>query len=216
VNIILMGPPGVGKGTQSQRLSSERGIPVIATGDMFRKLRQDDTPLARQVMEYMNRGEYVPDELTIKMVLRRLNNPDTKYGFLLDGFPRTVAQAEALDRAFANDGRRIDHVILMCAPDETVLQRLAGRWICSNCGRVYNELSNPPRIPGICDVCGGSLFQREDESKEVQRKRLQVYTEQTEPVAQYYRDRDRLIEVDARASVDDVSNQLRDILDGSR
>ncbi len=209
-----MGPPGVGKGTQSQRLSGEYGIPIVATGDMFRKIRQDVSPLAREVQEYMDRGEYVPDDLTIEMALSRLNEPDTKKGFILDGFPRTVRQAEALDDALAQDDRHIDHVVLLTAPNEMVLERLAGRWVCSTCGRVYNESSNPPRLPGVCDVCGGKLVQRADETPEVQRHRLEVYEHQTAPLITYYQGTKRLEVLDATKSVDEVTNELRALLNG--
>jgi adenylate kinase len=215
VNIILLGPPGVGKGTQSQRLAKELRIPVIATGDMFRTLREEDTPLARQIKQYMDRGEYVPDELTIDLVLQRLQKPDAQHGFILDGFPRTVAQARALDEALASKGEHTDYVILMTAPKEVVLQRLAGRRQCQSCGWVYNTESNPSQTPGICDHCGGKIVQRTDETPEIQKHRLEVYEERTKPVIEYYRKDGRLTEIDATAPVDEVTRQLKQLLVGA-
>lgn len=207
-----MGPPGVGKGTQSRRLSELLGAPVIASGDMFRAIRGEETPLAQEVRRYMDRGEYVPDELTIKLVLDRLNQPDARRGFILDGFPRTVPQAEALDQALEGDGRRIDHVVLLEAPFDVVLARLSGRWTCGRCGRVYNETSNPPKVAGVCDTCGAPLIQRTDEAPGVQRHRLQVFAQQTEPVADFYRKSGRLQTVDAQKSVAEVTAEIEKIM----
>jgi adenylate kinase len=209
-----MGPPGVGKGTQSRRVAKLYGIPIIATGDMFREVREEDTPLAREVRDHMDKGEYVPDDLTIKMALERLHEPSARKGFVLDGFPRTVRQAEALDEAFKAGGRNICHVVLLNAPYDVVLNRLTGRWICGRCGRVYNESSNPPKIEGKCDACGGDLYRRSDETPEVQRYRLNVYERQTAPVIAYYKAANRLETVDAEKSVDEVTDELRHLLDG--
>lgn len=210
-----MGPPGVGKGTQSNRLAAAFAVPIVASGDMFREIRKQDTPLAAEVRQYMDRGEYVPDDLTIAMVLDRLRAPDTENGYVLDGFPRTVAQAEALDAAFDGTSRAIDHVILLKAPLETVLARLTGRRICSNCGAVYNLSSNPPEVEGQCDVCGGALFQRTDETPQVQRYRLGVFDRQTKPVIAYYKVKGRLEMVDATPPVDAVTEQLLNRVRGS-
>jgi adenylate kinase len=207
-----MGPPGVGKGTQSLRLSKWLGIPIVGSGDMFRAIRQEDTPLSEKVRSYMDKGEYVPDNLTIEMVLNRLHQPDVRYGFILDGFPRTVAQAEALDQKFGDELKRIDHVILLDAPMNVVLKRMFGRWVCSKCGHVYNEVSHPPKTAGMCDVCESRLVQRSDEDPEIQRNRLQVYEKQTAPVLDYYRDQKRLEEVDAQLPADVVTKELRDII----
>jgi len=214
-NIILMGSPGVGKGTQSRHLATRFGIPIVASGDMFRAVRQEHTALAEEVRRHMDRGEYVPDDLTIAMVLRRLSEDDTQRGFILDGFPRTVVQAEALDSSFREHGRHIDHVVLLKAPMETVLERLTGRRICSECGAVYNTVSNPPRVEGICDICGGKLYQRSDEAPEVQRHRLQVYERQTKPVLDYYKRDGRLEIVDATLPVDEVTTHLVNLVVGA-
>lgn len=214
MNLILMGSPGVGKGTQSKRLSTMLGIPTISSGDMFREIRRQDTPLAHKVRGYMDRGEYVPDDLTIKMILDRLDEPDACDGFILDGFPRTVPQAKALDEALGKEGRHIDHVVLLQAPQDVVLKRLAGRSTCSKCGRVYNHDSNPPVEPEICDVCGSKLEQRSDEAPDVQRHRLAVFARQTEPVLAHYKASGRLEIVDACPPVDDVTEELAKMLKG--
>lgn len=208
-----MGPPGVGKGTQGQRLSNTFRIPVVASGDMFRHVREQDGDRARQIRAYMDRGEYVPDKLTIGMVLDRLNQPDALGGFILDGFPRTVPQARALDEHLASEGRRISCVVLLQAPDDIVLERLAGRRVCENCGRVYNESTSRPATDGACDVCGAHLIQRTDETPEIQRKRLKIYEMQTAPVAAYYRETGRLEALDATKSVQDVHRELLSLLD---
>jgi adenylate kinase len=182
---------------------------------MFRAIREQDNPLAREVREYMDRGEYVPDELTIELVLHRLHEADAKKGFILDGFPRTVPQAAALDEALVKDHRKIDHVILLAAPRDIVTGRLSGRWICSKCGHVFNENSRRPRVQGICDDCGGELIQRSDEAPGIQSHRLDVFDRKTEPVVDYYRDQHRLETVDAQQSVDQVQNQMRHILNGA-
>jgi adenylate kinase len=212
MNIILMGPPGVGKGTQSRRLARLLNVPIVASGDMFRAMREEDTPLAREVRQYMDQGDYVPDDLTIELVLKRLTEPDAQSGFILDGFPRTVPQAQALDAALEKEGQRIDNVILLEAPTDIVTRRLSGRWICSNCGHVFNQNSRPPQVAGICDDCGAELVQRTDENPDVQSHRLTVFERQTEPVISYYRDSNRLQTINAEQSVDTIQNQLRDII----
>ena len=215
MNIILMGPPGVGKGTQSRRLAQRFRVPIVASGDMFRAIRRQSSPLADEVRGYMDRGEYVPDALTIALVLKRLHESDARNGFILDGFPRTVPQAVALDEALEKDGRRIDHVIVLEAPKDVVIRRLSGRWICSQCGHVFNENSRRPREEGVCDDCGGALVQRTDEAPEVQRHRLDVLESQTAPVIEYYRKAHRLESIDAQKSVDDVQNELETMTDGA-
>lgn len=208
-----MGPPGVGKGTQSRRMAARYRVPIVATGDMFRRIRDEDTPLAKSVRASMDEGEYVPDDLTIRLALERLNQPDARKGFVLDGFPRTVRQAQALDESFAREGRSVGHVVLLYAPMDIVLSRLTGRWLCSQCDRVYNESSNPPLVPGRCDVCGGALYRRSDETPEVQRHRLSVYEQQTAPVVAYYQSSQRLQSVDAVRSVGEVTADLAALLD---
>ena len=180
---------------------------------MFRHVREQDGERARRIREYMDRGEYVPDDLTIGMVLDRLNKPDALSGFILDGFPRTVPQAKALDQHLESQGRPITCVVLLRAPDEVVLERLAGRRVCENCGRVYNEATSRPSTQGTCDVCGAHLIQRTDETPEIQRKRLTVYEKQTAPVAAYYRETGRLQAIDATKSVQAVQDELLALLD---
>lgn len=215
MNIIFLGPPGVGKGTQSRRLSECLGVPIVASGDMFREVRQTDSSLAREIRGYMDRGEYVPDGLTIKMVLNRLQQPDAMVGFILDGFPRTVPQAEALDEKLETDGRRIDHVILLEAPQNVILERLLGRWICSNCGRIYNRGSSSPQAPDTCAHCGAPLVRRTDEDPEVQRYRLEVFQRETAPMVEYYQSQGRLERVNAARPVDEVSAGIKQIVDGA-
>jgi adenylate kinase len=207
-----MGPPGVGKGTQGQRLSAAYDVPVIASGDMFRRVRVEESPRAREIQAYMDRGDMVPDEMTIEMVLDRLKKPDARGGFILDGFPRTIAQAVALDADLANQERPIEHVVLLQAPADVILARLAGRRVCDSCSKVYNVDSNPARVDGVCDVCGGNVIQRTDEAPEVQRRRLEVYEEQTAAVASYYRSSGRLTVVDATLALDAVQAELHQLL----
>jgi adenylate kinase len=203
-----MGSPGVGKGTQGRRLSALLNIPCISSGDMFREIRKHESDLAREVTSYMDRGAYVPDSLTIQMVFGRLNEPDALVGFILDGFPRTVPQAKALDEKLAQHGRRIDHVVLLDAPNDVVLLRLAGRRICTNCGEVYNADFDPPKIDQRCDVCGGHVEQRADDDPDVQCERLQVYVDNTKPVLAYYKASNRLQVVDATPDRDAVTREL--------
>ncbi len=204
MNIILIGPPGAGKGTQAKRLHAQLGLPSIASGDIFRDMQREDTPLAREVRSYMDRGEYVPDELTIEVVLQRLTQPDALGGFLLDGFPRTEPQAEALDGALAERERAVDLALHITAPFDLLEERLQGRIICPQCHTIYNLKTNPPKHDSICDVCGHELERRTDERVDVIPARLRAYMEQTKPVLGYYRSRGILDEIDGAQSMGDV------------
>lgn len=206
--IILMGPPGAGKGTQAKKLAGRLGIPHVASGDIFRENVRNNTSLGRLAKGYMERGELVPDDVTIAMVVDRLSQPDCANGALLDGFPRTVTQAKALDERLAELGWCIHVVPYIRVSEEVLLRRLSGRWICRNCGAVYHIEFNPPARPGVCDVCGGPLYQRPDDKAETARQRLRVYFEQTEPVLAYYERQGLLVEIDGERSIEAVHDAL--------
>jgi adenylate kinase len=186
-NLILFGPPGVGKGTQAQRLSAALGIPHIATGDMLRAAVQSNTPLGVKVGALISRGELVPDGTMIEVIKDRLSRNDTRYGFLLDGFPRTVQQAEELGKIFAQQGRTVDGVIVLDAPDEAIVQRIAGRRTCESCQATYHVVARPPKVEGVCDRCGANLIQRSDDNEATVRRRLQEYAVKTKPVIDYFK-----------------------------
>jgi adenylate kinase len=186
MNIILVGPPGAGKGTQAESIIETFKTPHIATGDMFRDAVSKGTELGKRAKEYMNAGKLVPDEVTIGIVKERLSQPDCDKGFLLDGFPRTVVQAEALDGIMESLGKKIEVVLNIAVPDEIIVERIVGRWSCKKCNTVYHTKFNPPKVEGICDKCGEPLFQRADDQEETAVKRLKVYAEQTNPVLDFY------------------------------
>ncbi len=208
LDLILMGPPGAGKGTQAKILSQRLGIPHVASGDLFRDHLHRQTPLGQLARQYMDRGELVPDDVTIGMIRERLEQPDCRDGVILDGFPRTLAQARALDEMLSKMGRSLVAVLYIRVREELLLRRLAGRWTCRTCGAVYHIEFNPPRIPGRCDLDGGTLYQREDDTEEVQRRRIQVYQEQTAPLVSFYRDRGLLVEVDGEQPIPEVTAAL--------
>lgn len=210
--VVLLGPPGAGKGTQAEGLAAGLGLVHVASGDLFREALAAQTPLGRQAQQYMERGELVPDDLTVRMVLERMAQPDCQAGVVLDGFPRTVAQAEALDQALAAQGRQVDAVLLLAVPDEVVLERLTGRRICRDCQAPYHVLFNPPAEAGRCDRCGGPLYQRDDDREETVRRRLEVYQAQTAPLISYYRQRGLLREVDGSGDLETVAARLRQAL----
>lgn len=195
MKVILLGPPGAGKGTHAKRLEPILHVPHIASGDLFRDIRREDSDFAREVRGYMDRGEYVPDAATIKMVLQRLAEPDAADGFLLDGFPRTVPQAQALDAALTSEGRRIDCALSLAVPDDVLVARIADRVICPQCHAIYNLKSKPPRLEAVCDVCGHALERRTDEEPDVIRKRVQAFVDQTKPVVEHYRKKGILVEI---------------------
>jgi len=206
--ILLFGPPGAGKGTQGRRLAAKLGLAYVASGDLFRQQVEVGTELGKLAKQYMDQGLYVPDNITIRMVLERLGKPDAARGAILDGFPRTLAHAEALDRALAERNAAIDLVIYIKISEAEALRRTRGRWVCRNCQAVYNLETNPPRVPGICDVCGGELYQRSDETPETLRRRFEVFAEQTLPLLEYYRRRGLLVEVDGERPIDQVFQHL--------
>lgn len=206
--IVLLGPPGAGKGTQAQVISREMSLAHISSGDLFRENLKNQTELGKLAQGFMNRGELVPDDVTIAMVRDRISRPDCAEGALLDGFPRTPAQADALSEMLATMNERVDSVPYISVPAEELITRLGGRWTCPTCGRVYHEKYNPPKTPGVCDQDGAQLYQREDDQAETVERRIRVYMEQTTPLIEYYRQKDLLVEIDGTKSIDDVSQAI--------
>jgi adenylate kinase len=212
VQLVFLGPPGAGKGTQAAILARELGIPQISTGDMFRAAVRDQTPLGREAQRYMEAGQLVPDEVTIGIVEERLRADDCREGFILDGFPRTVAQAEALDRILAAAGRPLEWAVEFVIGEEEVVRRLAGRRTCPRCGAVYNVYTQPPQREGRCDRCGEPLVQREDDREETVRARLAVYRRQTAPLVDFYEAGGRLVRIDASRAPGEVTAALKEAL----
>ena len=207
MRLVLVGPPGAGKGTQAQFIASHFSVPKISTGDIFRANVSEGTDLGIEAKKYMDAGDLVPDEVTIAMVKDRLTHDDTIEGFLLDGFPRTVHQAEVLDKVLAVQDATLTVVLELVVDDEEVVRRLSGRRTCRRCGHVWHQDFDPPSRDGICDRCGGELFQRDDDSEETIRHRLEVYADQTSPLIGYYGDRGLLRGVDATGPVEDVTER---------
>jgi adenylate kinase len=209
LRVIFLGPPGAGKGTQAQALASEWGVPHVATGDMLREAVAAKTPLGLEAKRHMDSGGLVPDEVVIGLVGERLAQPDAKAGVVLDGFPRTVAQAEALDALFARTGLSLDRVVYFNVSRDELLRRLTGRRVCRGCGRTYHLVSAPPKVADKCDVCGGELYQRVDDREDTVATRLDVYQKQTSPLLEYYRGRNLLSEVAGEGSVAQVAEAIR-------
>jgi adenylate kinase len=207
VRIVLVGPPGAGKGTQAQFITTHLAIPKISTGDIFRYNVSQGTPLGRQAKEYMDRGDLVPDEVTIAMVRDRLGEEDAQDGFLLDGFPRNVPQAETLKKQLMDWDRRLTVVLELVVDEDEVVRRLSGRRTCRRCERVWHIMFDPPTRDGICDACGGELFQRDDDREETVRHRLEVYKKQTAPLVSYYADEGILIGIDATGPVEEITER---------
>ncbi|WP_054965514.1 adenylate kinase [Thiohalorhabdus denitrificans] len=185
--MVLLGPPGAGKGTQGQMLSQRLGIPQIATGDILRNAVANGTDIGLKAKSYMDAGDLVPDEIMVEIIRERLQEPDAQQGYILDGFPRTVAQAEALDEMLEAIGQRLDRVVHVDVDNETLVERLSGRLICRDCGATYHVRFHPPAKDRVCDECGGELYQREDDQEETVRSRLEVFAERTQPLVDYYR-----------------------------
>jgi len=205
VRLVLVGPPGAGKGTQAQFISSHLSIPKISTGDIFRSNVSSGTELGREAKAYMERGDLVPDEVTIAMVEARLAEDDAQSGFLLDGFPRNVPQAETLRKLLAEWSTKLDVVLELVVDDDEVVRRLSGRRTCRVCGRIWHVLFEPPTRPGRCDDCGGELFQRDDDREQTIRHRLDVYAQQTEPLIAFYADEGILLGIDATGPVEEIT-----------
>ena len=207
MRVVLVGPPGAGKGTQAQFLASHLSIPKISTGDIFRDNVSHGTALGRRAQAYMERGDLVPDEVTIAMVTDRLADEDTQAGFLLDGFPRNVPQAETLKKMLLSWDTKLDVVLELVVDDDEVVRRLSGRRTCRRCGRIWHLSFDPPTVPGVCDDCGGELFQRDDDREETIRHRLEVYQEQTSPLISFYADEGTLLGLDATGPVDEITER---------
>ena len=210
--IVLLGPPGVGKGTQAEVIASTSGLPHISSGDLFRENIKNESDLGKLAQSFMKKGELVPDEVTIGMIRERLARPDCQEGALLDGFPRTTVQAEALEKLLSEFGGRVNHVPYISASEAILVERLSGRWTCKAQGHIFHKKFNPPRKEGVCDLDGSELYQREDDKAETVTRRIQVYFAQTAPLIAYYRDRGLLSEIDGTQSIQQVSSELLAVL----
>lgn len=205
--VVLLGPPGAGKGTQAQRIAESTQLLHLSTGDMFRENVKNETELGTLAKSYMDKGELVPDEVTIRMLLDRISRDDASDGVMFDGFPRNVVQAKALDEALAGRNARIDHALLISVSDDELASRLGGRWLCRSCGAVYHERNDPPKEAGVCDKCGGELYQRDDDRPEVVRNRIETQKPSPE-LLDHYRKAGVLREIDGERSLDDVTSDL--------
>jgi len=205
---ILLGGPGAGKGTQADLISRRLGLAHIASGDLFRQEQASGSELGKIAKSYMEKGQLVPDEVTVKMILGRISQPDCASGILLDGFPRTLEQAKALDEALGKSNQGIDLVLHIKVPSESLVRRLSGRWICRECQTPYNVVEAPPKVAGKCDKCGGELYQRADDAEETVQKRLDVYVAQTAPLIEYYASAGKLAEVNGEQGIEQVGRDL--------
>ncbi len=216
MRVVLLGPPGAGKGTQARRLATRWSVPQVATGDMLREAVAHGTQLGLEARRYMDAGELVPDAVIIGLVRERLAQPDGRKGFVLDGFPRTAAQAAALDQLLEAEGTPLDRVVLFQIADEDLVARLTGRRVCRSCGRNYHVTLSPPRVPGRCDACGGELYQRTDDEEATVRRRLAVYARDTRPLVDYYQRRGLLTAITGAGTMDAVHADLVAATEGPR
>ena len=212
MKIIMLGAPGAGKGTQAKQIADKYSIPHVSTGDIFRANIKNGTELGKKAKQYMDQGALVPDELTCDLVMDRIQQDDCKNGFVLDGFPRTIPQAEALDAALEKINEKMDYAIDVDVPDENIVNRMSGRRACLNCGATYHLISIPPKVEGICDRCGSEIVLREDDKPETVQKRLKVYHEQTQPLIDYYKNQGILKSVDGTQPMDEVFKAIVTIL----
>lgn len=212
MKIIMLGAPGAGKGTQAKKISAKYGIPHISTGDIFRANIKNGTELGKKAKGYMDKGQLVPDELVVDLVVDRVGQEDCGNGYVLDGFPRTIPQAEALDKALAELGEKVDYALNIEVPDENIVKRMSGRRACVDCGATYHIVHAPAKVENICDVCGGELVLRDDDKPETVLKRLNVYHEQTKPLISYYAEKHILKEIDGTQNLEDVFRAVTKIL----
>ncbi|ELF8856304.1 adenylate kinase [Listeria monocytogenes] len=212
MKLVLMGLPGAGKGTQAEQIVEKYNIPHISTGDMFRAAMKNNTELGRKAKSFMDNGDLVPDEVTNGIVRERLSEDDAKDGFLLDGFPRTVEQAQELENILSDLGTELDAVINIDVEKDVLIKRLTGRWICRTCGKTYHEIYNPPKVPGKCDLDGGELYQRDDDKKETVEKRLNVNMKQTKPLLDFYSEKGKLHNINGEQEIKDVFVDVEKIL----
>lgn len=213
MNIILMGPPGAGKGTQAELIKAAYPIPHISTGDMFREAVSNGTEMGKEAKKYMDAGKLVPDAVTIGIVEERLGKSDCQSGFMLDGFPRTIVQAEALDKTLEKMGKKLEAAIDISVPNDILIDRMAGRVSCQDCKAVYNTRFNPSLQEGICDKCGGTLIHRDDDKEETVRNRLQVYLDQTAPLLDYYKQQARLYDINGNRATPEVFDDIKSVLE---
>ena len=214
MRLVLLGPPGAGKGTQARALADRWGIPQIASGDLLRAVVRENSELGREAAAYMDRGQLVPDEFVLKLIAERFRKKDAHKGFVLDGFPRNVSQAEALGKGLDKAGIKLDKAVAVIVPDEEIVKRISGRRTCRNCNAMYHVAFEPPRQAGICDKCGGELYQREDDAEDTVRERLMVYREATQPLLDYYDRQGLLAKVDGMGRPDEVEKRIIYAVDG--
>ena len=212
MKIIMLGAPGAGKGSQASRIANEYHLPHISTGDIFRANLKEETELGKQAKSFMDKGELVPDDITIAMLLNRIHEEDCKNGYILDGFPRTIPQAEALTEALAKEGEKIDLALDVEAPDDLIIKRMGGRRTCPNCSAIYHIETLKPKKEGICDLCGAKLMQRKDDNEETVKNRLKIYHEMTEPLIFYYKKENVLEEIDGTENLDKVFETVKEII----
>jgi len=216
MNLVLLGPPGAGKGTQAKRLQDQRGLVQLSTGDMLRAAVAAGTELGRKAGDIMERGELVPDDIVIGLIAECMDADKGGNGFILDGFPRTIGQAEALDRLLQERGKKVDRVVVLDVDDDKLVQRITGRFTCAKCGEGYHDLYKRPKVEGVCDVCGGTKFaRRKDDTEEVVRARLKAYHAQTEPLIGYYEGQGKVRSVDGMADIETVQKEIDQALDGA-
>ncbi len=211
--LILLGPPGAGKGTQAEEVANEYDIAYISTGDILRKAVKDNTELGRKARQYMDKGQLVPDELVVDIIKARLMDPDCKNGALFDGFPRTVEQALFLENALPDLNLKINRVLSLEVEEDDLVERLTGRRVCSDCGASYHLKFNPPEVRNVCDICGGDLYQRDDDRLETVQERMEVYKKQTEPLIEFYQKRGLLSTIDGNQEINEVQKQIKNILE---
>jgi adenylate kinase len=214
VRLVLLGPPGAGKGTQAKQLEEELKIPQIASGDLLRLAVRNKTPLGVEAKRYMDQGTLVPDELVVKLIEQRMADPDAAKGFILDGFPRTLSQAEVLRAMLDRNQQAIDLVLALVVPDQEIIKRISGRRTCKNCGAMYHTIFDPPRNVGLCNKCNGELYQRDDDAEDTVKMRLEVYDTQTRPLLSYYQDRGLLKRIEGVGSLDDIRQRIKAAVHG--